>query len=137
MALANRVVESFQLWDDLASVLDDDLVSQRLPTPSNTIWDQFWCVVGARESYARAIAAGSWQGFSCSLTTADRGQISPVSGALSRSREDAEAVLADGDKDLVLDLLLHEVQHQGQVIRYMYGLEIGFPDSWKLRWKLD
>jgi hypothetical protein len=58
--------------------------------------------------------------------------------ALEASRQVVERAVdagvgADG---LVLDLLLHETQHQGQLIRYVYGIGLDFPDSWRDRWNL-
>jgi hypothetical protein len=32
--------------------------------------------------------------------------------------------------------LLHETQHHGQLIRYVYGLGLVFPESWRDRWNL-
>lgn len=135
MIVVERLAENFDLWTDLASHLGDEVV-RTLPVPSNSIWDQFWCVVGARQSYARAMAVGVWQGVSCSLTPSDRGHIGPLVQALKSSRERVEAMLADAYDSLVLDLLLHETQHQGQLVRYVYGLGIDFPDSWRRRWNL-
>jgi hypothetical protein len=36
----------------------------------------------------------------------------------------------------VLDLLEHEAQHHGQLIRYLYALKLAIPDSWKARYAL-
>ncbi|MGL5010629.1 MAG: hypothetical protein ACRC6I_12165, partial [Paracoccaceae bacterium] len=57
---------------DLTNALAHDLTAEALAcrngaARSNTIGNQFWCIVGARESYGRAFDAGAWQGFSCSL----------------------------------------------------------------------
>ena len=38
---------------------------------------------------------------------------------------------------LVLDLLEHEAAHHGQLIRYLYGLDLPIPDSWKRKYALD
>ena len=38
---------------------------------------------------------------------------------------------------LILDLLEHEAAHQGQLIRYLYGLRLPIPASWKARYALD
>jgi hypothetical protein len=38
---------------------------------------------------------------------------------------------------LLLDLLEHETQHQGQVIRSVYVLGGSFPESWVQRWALE
>jgi hypothetical protein len=37
----------------------------------------------------------------------------------------------------VLALLEHETQHQGQLIRYLYGLGIARPHTWQQQYALD
>jgi hypothetical protein len=36
--------------------------------------------------------------------------------------------------DLAFGLLEHEVQHHGQLIRFVYGNGLTFPDSWNKRY---
>ena len=146
MSLTSTVTESFErsfaLYRDLVALLDADALASRLGAiRSNAIGAQLWCVVGSRESYARAIAAGAWTGFASSLDdTADPAE---VTAALDRSADAVRAVLAgaDGSDDarnrLLLDLLEHEAQHHGQLIRYLYGLGLVIPPSWKARYALD
>jgi hypothetical protein len=146
MMSTNAVVESldrsFGLYRDLFPLLDETLLSSRLGSlPSNTVGAQLWCVVGARESYARAIVAGEWAGFSCSLeATTDPAS---VCAALDRSAGSASEAVRSLDRPshaqerLVLDLLEHEAQHHGQLIRYLYGLRHAVPASWKERYGLD
>lgn len=125
------------MFDDLVEELGGDALNGRLPVPSNTIWDQLWCVVGGRESYAGAVASDEWPGFTCSLTADDRGSKAKVSSALQLSRSlMTEAGSASPESRFVLDCLLHETQHQGQLIRYVYGLGLTFPESWRARWSL-
>ena len=38
---------------------------------------------------------------------------------------------------MLLALLEHEAQHQGQLIRYVYALDYTFPESWASRWALS
>jgi hypothetical protein len=135
---------SFGLYDDLIAELPEAALGMGLPDiPSNAIGAQLWCVVGARESYARALEAGQWSGFACSLDSAGSRNKAAVRVALSRS---AEAILRllenietyDDDRNrLVIDLLEHEAAHQGQLIRYLYGLKLTIPGSWKARYALD
>lgn len=132
---------SFGLYRDLLTVVDGVALSSRLPgLSSNTIGAQLWCVVGARESYARAIGAGEWAGFSCFLD--EPGDHSKVEAGLRRSEAAVSDALEslDGSSPaqdrLVLDLLEHEAQHHGQLIRYLYGLKLAIPDSWKARYAL-
>jgi len=148
MAYAPGIRESFErsfgLYRDLVESLSEaDLDSKLLGLRSNTLGQQLWCVVGARESYSRAIRAGAWAGFSCSLDydrTADK---DAVREALQRSEEAVSEALAtfNGEDDarvrLILDLLEHEAQHHGQLIRYLYGLNLEIPESWKARYALE
>lgn len=140
--LLSKLEICFGRWLDIAKALPPDAFAQRLPLPSNTIGAQLWCVVGARESYLRAIQAGQWKGFSCSLTGTDAADQAEVVAALERSAATLLDSLAtrlewDSERDaLLLDLLEHEAQHQGQLIRYVYGLGHEFPESWKQRWAL-
>jgi uncharacterized damage-inducible protein DinB len=130
--------DSMERTDELARSLDDESMGRRLQDPSNTLWDQLWCIVGARESYARAITAGEWVGFACSLTADDRGSQPRVVEALQSSRAEVQQAMSLPDplEQLILDLLLHETQHHGQLIRYVYGLGLEFPKSWRERWNL-
>jgi hypothetical protein len=65
-----KLIRAFQLTYDLLYHLDETSLNLDLPNlPSNRIAGQLWCVVGARESYTKAIEMGEWKGFSCSLAT--------------------------------------------------------------------
>jgi hypothetical protein len=128
---------SFKLTHDFVAYLDEDSLGLDLPNlPSNRIAGQIWCVVGARESYIRAIAAGGWQGFSCSLTT-PRVKESALAALETTRKSLAEinfADLTDAQFDLAFALLEHEVMHHGQLIRFVYANELTFPDSWRERY---
>ena len=141
-AIRGSFERSFGLYRDLLGAVDATALSCRLPgVRSNTLGAQLWCVVGARESYARAIAAGEWVGFSCSLTSP--GDPAEVAEALNRSQAAVTDVLASLDTyspaqdRLLLDLLEHEAQHHGQLIRFLYALDLPIPASWKARYALD
>jgi hypothetical protein len=131
----------FQRWQDLLEVLPEPALGAKLPVASNRIGEQLWCVVGARESYSRALSAGAWQGFACSLGSAQIRSQDAVLAALQSSAAQVLAGLAaiewTTSRDMLLfDLLEHEAQHQGQLIRYVYGLGFEFPESWRRRWSL-
>jgi hypothetical protein len=140
--LASRLDRSFQLYREFIEVLDEAVLGEKLPgLPSNAIGLQLWCVVGARESYTRAIREGAWSGFACSLTSPV--EKIPVAGALGRSADEVRTVLdgiesfSEPQQALILDLLEHEVAHQGQLIRYLYGLRLAIPGSWRARYALS
>jgi hypothetical protein len=42
--------------------------------------------------------------------------------------------LTDAQVDLAFDLLEHELQHHGQLIRFVYGNGLTFPESWNKRY---
>ncbi len=132
-----RIHAAFDMTSDLVNAVEEADLNRTLAQPSNTMWDQIWCVVGARESHVRAIEAREWVGFSCSLTAADRGSKGPLQEALETSqRAVLEALSVAMDEKNALDLLLHETQHHGQLIRFMYGLQLDFPESWRRRWNV-
>ena len=135
--LKTRLDRSFKLTQDLVVHLDEIHLSLDLPSlPSNRIAGQLWCIVGARESYTRAIETGGWKGFSCSLTTPRVKQ--PVLVALEATYKQMKVIdfagLTDAQVELAFDLLEHEVQHHGQLIRFVYGNGLTFPDSWNKRY---
>lgn len=139
--IADSLNRSFTLYRDLIESLDETTLSSKLPQlPSNTLGLQLWCVVGARESYSRAIQANQWAGFTCSLETVS--VKTPVAEALTRSAQAVSDALksietyTDVQNRLIIDLLEHEAAHHGQLIRYLYALKLTIPASWKSRYAL-
>jgi hypothetical protein len=144
VVIRERLTRACLLYEDLVATLLGDDLARRIPgLPSNEIGQQLWCVIGARESYHKAIQAGSWQGFSCSLEWKATSQQPAVLEQLQRSRSSLGTLL-DGlgkisrtQQELLLDLIEHEAQHHGQLIRYLYALKLTIPESWKKRYSLD
>ncbi|MFZ1991671.1 MAG: hypothetical protein WAW96_18095 [Alphaproteobacteria bacterium] len=132
-----RLDRAFRLTQDLFAHLDEASLKLDLPNvPSNSIAGQVWCIVGARESYTKAIAAGEWKGFACSLK--EPGKKQSVLAALDSSRAALDAIdffkLTEKQSEITLDLLEHEIQHHGQLIRYVYANKLSFPKSWNERY---
>jgi len=135
--LKARLDQSFRLTHDLMSHLDESALGLDLPNlPSNRIAGQLWCIVGARESYLQAIASGSWQGFSCNLATPQVKSfvLTALEATHQRLRELDVTRLTDQQLDLAFALLEHEIQHHGQLIRFVYGNKLTFPESWSNRY---
>jgi len=135
--LKAQLGRSFALTHDLVAHLEESSLGADLPNlPSNRIAGQIWCIVGARESYTRAIKAGGWKGYSCSLT-APRDKRT-VLGALEATHKTLYEVdfsdLSDAKLDLAFALLEHEIQHHGQLIRFVYANGFTFPVSWHKRY---
>jgi hypothetical protein len=142
--IRERLEGSFGLYDELVAELPEASLAEKLPgLPSNAIGEQLWCVVGARESFGRAIEAGEWSGFSCSVSAAQTREREAMRAGLSRSAADVLAAIDGLDPSddarcrLALRLLEHENAHHGQLIRYLYGLRLPIPAGWKERYALD
>lgn len=134
-AIIRNLEQRMHCYSDLITDLDKAVLGVSLDVPkSKTIKDHLWCIVGARESYAKAIEAGEWCGFSCSMGSYERddfavalaGSAQAVLGVIARvtdwtpSRDDLLALLSE-----------HEVMHEGQIIRHMYALRRTLPSSWR------
>ena len=135
--LKTRLDRSFKLTHDLVAHLDETCLNLDLPNlPSNRIAGQLWCIVGARESYTKAIETGGWKGFSCSLSTPRVKQ--SVLAALETTHKQMNTIdftdLTEGQIESAFDLLEHEVQHHGQLVRFVYGNGLTFPVSWNKRY---
>ena len=93
---AETLRASLALYDDFIKAVADGDVERKLPgIRSSTVGAQLWCVIGARESYARALDTGSWQGFACSVGGEDVRNRAALAGALGAS---ASAVAAAVDR---------------------------------------
>lgn len=133
---------------DLLAVLTPADLSQRLPFPeSQDLLYQFYCMLGASESYLRELQAGSWQGFKCSLDRlsdysleAIARQMREVDRALAAvlATTDLEARLENGKRgyEVVQRMVEHEMHHQGQLIHYIYCHQLPIPQSWFEKWHL-
>ncbi|MDP3487179.1 MAG: hypothetical protein Q8S19_04510 [Bacillota bacterium] len=134
----NRVLKALELTADFYSFIPEAGLALAIPgAPSNKIGQQAWCIVGARESYLTALKNGSWNGFSCSLQDCFDKRL--ILNKLEQTAIDlTEFVRSSSVKELninlLVDLLEHEVQHHGQLIRYAYANRLGFPNSWSERY---
>ena len=142
--LIKRYKRTNKLFVDLLDEMTECHLDSKLGNlPSNKIGQQYWCVIGARNSYLSAVKAGKWVGFSCPLNWNETKNASAISSQLSATINEIVHFLNECEEpspeqiDLFMDLLEHEVQHHGQLIRYMYGNKIPIPQSWKSRYSLD
>ena len=134
--LIKNIGSRFDAYNEIISECDDQILQIKLDIPKNkSLAEHFWCVVGARESYTRAIEANEWQGFACSLQQFTQ---TDISIKLQESASSLHSVINNVDQwteardTLLLDLNEHEIMHEGQLIRQLYGLKIDIPQS--VRW---
>ena len=132
--LTSRLYSRLNAYADLAASLDDDVLHRTINVPKHkSLAERLWCVVGARESYAKAIESGAWDGFSCSMdsfTAADFKTKLTESGVQVRNAVTGVESWSDEQKDFLITLAEHEVMHEGQIIRHIYALELELPSSW-------
>ncbi|MDH3644085.1 MAG: hypothetical protein OES38_18415 [Gammaproteobacteria bacterium] len=133
--IIKNLTERFQSYDDFVGQLSDDALAARLDAPKHkSIAEHLWCVVGARESYAKALEAGEWSGFGCSMSAYTRADFEaklPESARTVVAAIDSVADWTAAREELLATLAEHEVMHEGQIIRHVYGVEGTLPVSWK------
>ncbi|MCW5873157.1 MAG: hypothetical protein KIS88_00775 [Anaerolineales bacterium] len=140
--IRSRLTQTLGLTNALAAQLtSEQLKRHNGAAPSNSIGAQFWCVVGARESYARAFEAGAWQGFACSLKEPEvpaslQAALAASQAAVLAALDAASQPWDEARQHTLYDLLEHEAQHQGQLIRYFYANSIPFPPDFAKRYAL-
>ena len=62
--LKKRVLKAFSLTEDFYSHVNDDKLKLKISNvSSNSIGEQAYCIIGARESYLKAFNVGKWSGF--------------------------------------------------------------------------
>lgn len=142
--LQRRLERANTLYLDFLDTLPPERLGSHLrDLPSDTIGHQLWCVLGARESFPKAACAGEWQGFTSPVTRDGTTDAATLRAAFVQTSADVDEWVAgidSADEDslrYVLALLEHETQHQGQLIRYLYGLGIERPHTWQQQYALD
>ena len=115
---------------------------------SQSIGYQFWCMLGAQESWISLIESGKWGGFSCSVSSLEgntviedfKGQMLLADELLLRTLKsvDISQEFGDGRTPLsnYMNLVEHESHHQGQLINFIYAHDLPIPKSWEAKWAL-
>jgi hypothetical protein len=125
----------FQAYSDLIAEIDAGDLSAKLDIPKDkSVAEHLWCIVGARESYAKALISGEWRGYSCSMSKVNREDFDrslASSGQALLAAIQGVSEWSSGHDELLAAVSEHEVMHEGQIIRHMYGLGRGLPESWR------
>lgn len=132
--IIQKLEARFNAYADLIAQTDAQALEAKLAVEKHkSLKEHLWCVVGARQSYAKALEANEWQGFSCGMTHFEPADFQQ---ALAHSAADVLNVLASIDEwteereGLLATLAEHEVMHEGQIIRHLYGVGSSAPASW-------
>ena len=134
-SVIRQIEGHLQSYEDFVKTLQSEDLKTKLDVVKHrSVMEHLWCIVGSRESYAKALVEGSWQGFSCSMKKYDHADFVAalsVSGVEIRNSIERVSEWTSNREKLLLELLEHEVMHEGQIIRHMYGLEKTLPESWR------
>ncbi len=137
-----------QLTYDYLDLLDESHLNRRLPfAESRPIGYQFWCMVGAHESYLKKLETGEWQGFACSLDNIEKVTPTIIKQKMTEAdtlmknllpQIDFEQLLKNGQSpaEVVMQMIKHEMHHHGQLINLMFCHHLPIPDSWHQAWHL-
>ncbi len=136
-------------YDLLDSLTASDL-ERKLPfARSQSLGYQFWCMLGSQESWVAYLQNGALEHWSCSLSGVPAAEFTPA-----RFRQHFEAAdkrylsalaaadplqaYANGLTPLLVHqrLVEHESHHHGQLINFIYALELPIPESWARQWAL-
>jgi hypothetical protein len=137
-----------RLTYDYLDTLDTAHLSLKLPFPtSQSLGYQFWCMVGAQESYTKKLEHGTWQGFSSSLDQFEVVTPAIVTQQMKKADEALAQLLTTISPDhqlpngqyaheIVFRIIKHESHHHGQLINFMYCFHLPIPPSWQDEWAL-
>jgi hypothetical protein len=137
-----------QLTYDYLDSLDADQLALTLPFPTaRPIGYQFWCMTGAHESYLNELAAGEWQGFTCSLNALTEITGPVMKAHMQRADEGMGQLLQTLNLterlkngkygyQVVQRMVEHEMHHHGQLINLMFCHRLPIPASWQTKWAL-
>ncbi len=134
---------------DLLDALQDADLSRRLPFPeSKTLGYQLCCMLAMSNTLTDGLAGKQFADHDAMFRAA-KGHITvaDLRAALQRSDENVLAALDDVDLLqagetsmtplwLYLYLTEHEAYHHGQIINFLYALDLPIPDSWAEQWAL-
>jgi hypothetical protein len=135
-------------YDFLAVLRQEDL-TKKLPFPeSQSLYYQLDCMLGTTETIAEYIQTGSLGKWHCSLPNGVPDQ--PLEKITKHLHKSDEVLFNTLDKAKLLSkqqdntsplqkwttLVEHESHHHGQLINFIYALNLPIPKSWEKIWEL-
>ena len=123
----------FDFYADLVEQVDEQTLNATPDMPrSRSLGLHLWCIVGSRESFSKALAAGEMQGWSSSATKFERDEFIAKLATSAQTLLDAIDAVQEWTPErdaLLAQIAEHEVMHEGQIIRLMLGLNKPLPTS--------
>jgi uncharacterized damage-inducible protein DinB len=138
-----------RLTYDYLAVLEPQHLARTLPfSASQSLGYQFWCMLGAQESYLKKLEHGTWQRFASSLDQFAEVTPAVIAQQMRAADEQLERYLAGTALDkrlqngqfaheVVFQIIKHESHHHGQLINFLFFLGLPIPHSWQDEWALS
>lgn len=131
--IVDNLTKRLAFYADLVDQAEDHTINAELDVPRNrSLGMHLWCIVGARESFAKAITAGVMGGWASSVKKFERNEFAAKLASSGQVLLEAINGVDDWTPEreaLLAQIAEHEVMHEGQIIRLMYGLEEPLPAS--------
>lgn len=133
--LTKHITLMLRMYEELGKALPSDAYAKKLPNiRSNTVGSQLQCVIGVREMWVATMETGIRPGFHPSLAKEQTSDAEAVNAKLAATGELVRAALLDDlteeQEDSALGLLEHESGHTGQLLRYLFALDVEIPRLW-------
>ena len=133
--LTKHINVMLRMYEELAKALPPDAYAKKLPNiRSNTVGSQLQCVIGVREMWTTTMETGERPGFHPSLTKEQTSDGEAVKAKLAATAELVRSTfpeeLTEEQEDSTLGLLEHESGHTGQLLRYLFALDVEIPKLW-------
>lgn len=134
---------------DFLDVISQANLENKLPfQQSQSIYYQFDCMIGTTETITDSIKNEHGDPWHCSLpNNVSSMPKEQIKKHLQKSDDSLLKILTKTDLltqqadnrtplDKYLELVEHESQHQGQIINFIYALNLPIPQSWATYWHL-
>ncbi len=127
----------------LSTIAEDDLKLRLKGMRSDSIASQITCIIGCRDSYSKCLPIDEQFRWSPDFPYSERYNLIKLKSHLEEVGEkvvcELESIdlLSDNQQGLIMDLISHEYQHQGQIIRYFYANGLEMPNTVKTEWHLE
>lgn len=133
--LTKHIGVMLRMYDALGQALPPDAYGKKLPNiRSNSVGSQLQCVIGVREMWATTMETGESPGFHPSLSKEETSDGEAVIAKLEQTAELVRATLpeelSETQEGQALSLLEHESGHTGQLLRYLFALDVEIPRLW-------
>ena len=134
-------------YDILDQISENDLEKALPFKDSQTLGYQFYCMTGTIETHVKFLPTGIWDEWNCSLANIENITKEDIVKAMNKADERLLEVLEnteflevkDNETPLMRYMILveHEAHHQGQIINFIYALNLPIPKSWEEKWALS